>query len=261
MREVLKTASDILGCRISRIDVGLRCDDLGEWVSCVTQWKPGADLEDHQELKTTLSEARKGRGDVLCDLYCYSTSHGDDELESNLTLRLADWTLTEENYCKLWADGGFPPPVEMVGDIGVDFGTARTVPADIVEVITDGEEVTTRFVAPVEDKPVHGKSYSLTAADGPSIAAGNSWAESVVDPAEQIIDEDHHPRQSVIDAATEAVREGNANTTPAELGASLLSAHARGDHVRKSAKRSAELTTEQIKLGLSVFGTRENNNA
>jgi len=57
------------------------------------------------------------------------------------------------------------------------------------------------------------------------------------------------------------VREGNANTTPAELGASLLSAHARGDHVRKSAKRSAELTTEQIKLGLSVFGTRENNNA
>lgn len=232
MREVLKTASTMFPCRFTRIDVGLRCDDLGEWVSCVTQWKPGADLEDYQELKTTLSEARKGRADVLCDLYCYTTSNGQDELETNMTLRLRDWSLTLSHYSKFWNPCG-DTNTEMVGGIAVDFGTAswdeiRTASveaghlpaAEILSVITEGEAVTTRF-------------------------------------ADRIVCDNN---LSVVDDALDAVREGNANTTPAELGASLLSAHARGDHVRKSAKRSAELSTEQIKLGMSVFGSNQGDN-
>jgi len=227
LREMLKAASSMFGGkRIGAIDVGLRCDDQGEWVTDCTRWgydpetNEPVDLQDLRELKITLAEARKGewyreQPDVLQDLYCYEPDviehrtyagrkeHGD--LVSNLTLCITDWSLTTAHYEEVaasrtvwvddptvWVDDPLAAGAEMVGNIPVDFGLSR--------------------------------DEALRA-------------------------------ESVVDDAVKAVREDNANTTPAELGASLLSAHARGDHVRKGSKRSTELSVDQITLGLSVFGS------
>ena len=62
------------------------------------------------------------------------------------------------------------------------------------------------------------------------------------------------PSKELIDAAVASIEEGRLDVTDQEIGAALFASHVRGDsRIAQSAKRAA-LTTDEVALGLAIFG-------
>ena len=63
-------------------------------------------------------------------------------------------------------------------------------------------------------------------------------------------------QSAVIDTALVSIQQANNNVTAEDLGASLMAAHSRGEHLpaRKSSGRRVDLTVDEVALGLAVFG-------
>ena len=62
------------------------------------------------------------------------------------------------------------------------------------------------------------------------------------------------PSKELIDAAVASIEEDRLHVTDQEIGAALFASHVRGDsRIAQSAKR-AELTTDEVALGLAIFG-------